>query len=147
MLEGHSNPQNQRRRYRTRIIKWAGSKESLASEECCQGHTQEWSGWDAPMGITEDAQLTVGSTALPICNVTAAASLIPLLQMCAWSLSHIQLFANPWTIACQASPSMGIFQARILVWVAMPSSPGDFPNPGIKRRSPALQADSLPSEP
>jgi len=26
-------------------------------------------------------------------------------------------------------------------------SPGDFPNPGIKLRSPALQADSLPSEP
>ena len=26
-------------------------------------------------------------------------------------------------------------------------SPGDFPNPGIKPRSPALQADSLPSEP
>ena len=26
-------------------------------------------------------------------------------------------------------------------------SPGDLPNPGIKPRSPALQADSLPSEP
>ena len=25
--------------------------------------------------------------------------------------------------------------------------PGDFPNPGIEPRSPALQADSLPSEP
>ena len=35
---------------------------------------------------------------------------------------------------------------RILEWVAKPSS-GDFPNPGIKPRSPALQADSLPSEP
>ena len=27
------------------------------------------------------------------------------------------------------------------------SSPGDLPNPGIKPRSPALQADSLPAEP
>ena len=27
------------------------------------------------------------------------------------------------------------------------SSPGDLPNPGIKRGSPAFQADSLPSEP
>ena len=27
------------------------------------------------------------------------------------------------------------------------SSPGDLPNPGIEPRSPALQADSLPSEP
>jgi len=40
-----------------------------------------------------------------------------------------------------------IFQARILEWVAVPS-PGDLPNPGIKPRSPAWQADSFPeSEP
>ena len=40
----------------------------------------------------------------------------------------------------------GILQARILKWVTIPS-PGDLPNPGIKPRSPALQADSLPAEP
>jgi len=40
----------------------------------------------------------------------------------------------------------GILQARILEWVALPSS-GDLSNPGIKPRSPALQTDSLPSEP
>ena len=34
----------------------------------------------------------------------------------------------------------------ILVWVAFLSA-GDFPNPGIKPGSPALQADSLLSEP
>ena len=39
-----------------------------------------------------------------------------------------------------------ILQARILEWVAVPFS-GDLPNPGIKPGSPALQADSLPSEP
>ena len=33
-------------------------------------------------------------------------------------------------------------------WSGLPfSPPGDHPNPGIKPRSPALQADSLPSEP
>ena len=33
-------------------------------------------------------------------------------------------------------------------WSGLPfSSPGDFHNPGIKLRSPTLQADSLPSEP
>ena len=33
-------------------------------------------------------------------------------------------------------------------WSAQPfPSPGDLPNPGIEPRSPALQADSLPSEP
>ena len=44
------------------------------------------------------------------------------------------------------SPFHGILQARILECVAI-CSPGDLPNPGIKPRSPALQADSLPSEP
>ena len=39
-----------------------------------------------------------------------------------------------------------ILQTRILEWVAIPP-PGDLPNPGIKPRSPALQADSLLSEP
>ena len=40
----------------------------------------------------------------------------------------------------------GILQARILEWVAVPFSRG-FSQPRIKPRSPALQADSLPSEP
>ena len=39
----------------------------------------------------------------------------------------------------------GILQARILECVF--PSPGDLPKPGIKPRSPALQADSLPAEP
>ena len=40
----------------------------------------------------------------------------------------------------------GILQARILEWVAVPSSRG-LPNPGIKPRSPELWADSLSPEP
>ena len=40
----------------------------------------------------------------------------------------------------------GILQARILEWVAFPSS-RDIPNPGIEPKSPTLQADSLPAEP
>ena len=40
----------------------------------------------------------------------------------------------------------GILQARILEWVVFPS-PGDLSNPGIKHRSHALQADSLPAQP
>ena len=64
-----------------------------------------------------------------------------------WKLLNcVWLFVTPWTIACQASLSMGIFQARILEWVVMPSS-RDLPNPEIKPRSPGMQADSLPSEP
>ena len=41
---------------------------------------------------------------------------------------------------------LGILQARILEWVAIPFF-RDLPNPGIKPRSPALQSDSLPAEP
>ena len=51
-----------------------------------------------------------------------------------------------WTVTRQASLSMGILQARILEWVVMPFSRGSS-HPGIEPRSPALQEDSLPSEP
>ena len=45
---------------------------------------------------------------------------------------------TPWTVA--SFSVHGILQARILDWVTIP-------NPGIKSRSPALQTDSLQSEP
>jgi len=40
----------------------------------------------------------------------------------------------------------GIFQARILEWIAIPFS-RDLPDPGIDPRLPTLQTNSLPSEP
>ena len=62
------------------------------------------------------------------------------------SLSRVRLFATPWTVAYQAPLSMGF--SRQGCWSGLPfPSPGDLPNPGIKSRSPALQADALPSEP
>ena len=39
-------------------------------------------------------------------------------------LSRVWLFTTPWTVAHQAPLSMGILQARILEWVAIPSSRG-----------------------
>ena len=52
------------------------------------------------------------------------------------SLSHV--FGSPWTIAYQAPPSIhGIFQARVLEWVAISFS-GGLPDPGIEPRSPTL---------
>ena len=59
---------------------------------------------------------------------------------------HVRLFVTPRTVAHQAPLSMGILQARIVQWLAYPP-PGYLPNPGFKPRSPALQADSLLSEP
>ena len=52
---------------------------------------------------------------------------------------------TPWTIACKAPLSKGF--PRQEYWSELPfPSPGDLPNPGIEPRSPALQADSLPTE-
>ena len=62
------------------------------------------------------------------------------------SLSCVRLFATPWTIAHQVPLFMGF--SRQEYWSGLPfPSPGDLPDPGIKPRSPALQADALTSEP
>ena len=62
------------------------------------------------------------------------------------SLSHVQPFATPWTVAHQAPPSMGF--SRQEYWSGLPfPSPGDLPDPGIEQVSPTLQTDSLPTEP
>ena len=61
-------------------------------------------------------------------------------------LSSVHLFVIPWTVVYQAPPSMGF--SRQEYWSGLPfPSPGDLPDPGIEPRSPALQADALPSEP
>ena len=62
------------------------------------------------------------------------------------SLSCVRLFATPWTVAHQAPLPMGF--SRQEYWSGLPfPSPGDLPDPEIKPRSPALQADTLTSEP
>ena len=53
------------------------------------------------------------------------------------SLSRVQLFATPWTVAYQAPLSMGF--SRQEHWSGLPfPSPGDLPDPGIEPGSPAL---------
>ena len=53
---------------------------------------------------------------------------------------------TPWTVAGQAPLSMEF--SRQEYWSGLPfSSPGDLPDPGIEPGCPALEADSLPSEP
>ena len=62
------------------------------------------------------------------------------------SLSRVQLFATPWTVAHQAPLSMEF--SRQEYWSGLPfPSPRDLPDPGIKPESSTLQADVLPSEP
>ena len=60
--------------------------------------------------------------------------------------SPILLFAILRTIALQASLSMEF--SRQEYWSGFPCpAPGDIPDPGIETKSPALQADSLPTKP
>ena len=61
------------------------------------------------------------------------------------SLSRVQLFATPWTVAHQAPLSMEF--SRQEYWSGLPlPSPEVLSNPGIKSGSPTLRADALPSE-
>ena len=65
-----------------------------------------------------------------------------LLQLCL-------TLCDPMGGSLPSSSVHGIFQARILEWVAMPSS-GDLPNSGIELASltsPALAGSSLPPAP
>ena len=54
--------------------------------------------------------------------------------------------ATPWTVARQTPLSMGLSRQEYWSGLLFPS-PGDLPDPGIKPRSPALQVDSLATEP
>ena len=60
-------------------------------------------------------------------------------------VSHVRLFATPWTVTHQASLS------RQEYWSVLPfPSPGGLLDPGIETETPmapALQADSLPLAP
>ena len=61
-------------------------------------------------------------------------------------LSHIRLLRPDGTVAHQAPLSKGF--SRQEYWRGLPfPSPGDLPDPGIKPTFPALQVDSLLSEP
>ena len=71
---------------------------------------------------------------------------LPICLCWAQSLSRVQRFVTSWTVAYQAPLFMGF--SRQEHWSGLPfPSPEDLPNPGIEPRSPALQADSLPSKP
>ena len=61
------------------------------------------------------------------------------------SVSHVQVFATPWTVPHQTPPSKELSKQEYCSGLPFPS-PEDPPDPVIKPRSPALLADALPSE-
>ena len=65
-------------------------------------------------------------------------------MLCCCSVMSNSLW--PLTVGCQAPWSMEF--SRREYWSGLPCPPpGDLPNPATEPRSPALQVDSLPSEP
>ena len=65
------------------------------------------------------------------------------LHACMLCAQSYQVLRDPCSLPCTSVH--GILQARILECVTIPFS-RESPNPEIKPRSPALQADSLPAE-
>ena len=62
------------------------------------------------------------------------------------SLSHVRLFATPWTVAYQAPLSMGF--SRQEYWSGLPLPPsGNLPEPGMEPASPALAGGLFTTEP
>ena len=63
--------------------------------------------------------------------------------VCALFLSHVRLFATPWTVAHQAPLSVEF--SRKEYWSGLPFPPsGDLPDPGLEPASPVWQVDFLP---
>ena len=72
--------------------------------------------------------------------------LLPICLCAAYLLSCVQLFAIPWTVACQAPLSMLFSRQEYWSGLTCPP-PGDHPDPGIEPMSSALQEGSLLDEP
>ena len=69
------------------------------------------------------------------------------LQVCVLVAHFVSDFVTPWTLDQSRQAPLSMEFSRQEYWSGLPfPSPGDLPGPRIKPRSPALQADSLPSE-
>ena len=106
-------------------------------QHCLRKGTEEWG--EFPLLMSSFFKL--GDNCFPVLcwfllyKCEAAMPCWPQSLSCRW------LIYTLWTIPHQAPLSMGILQARILEWAAIPSS-RDLPSPEIESRSSALQVDS-----
>ena len=106
---------------------------------CGTGGREVPEGGDICLHITDSLHCTAET------NTTLQSNYV-CVYMCALRHSLVSDSATPCTGVSQASLSMEFSQQEYWSVLALPS-PGDRPNPGIKPMSPALQTDSLPSEP
>ena len=86
------------------------------------------------------------SNDIPSCDDWQIFHLFLMFEVKVKSFSHVWLFVTPWTAACQPPLSTRFSRQEYCSGLLFPS-PGDLPNPGIEPGSPALQADTLTSEP
>ena len=91
-----------------------------------------------------------GSTCVACLSACVCVCVCMCLYVCVLSrLSTVQLFVTPWTVACQAPLSMGLFKKKY--WSGLPCPPPrDLPNPGTELESLSLlhwQVGSLPLVP
>ena len=86
-------------------------------------------------------------TLLHVCVFTCKDKIVCVLS--AQMLSHVRVFATPWTVVRQAPLSMGF--SRQGYWSGLPfPSTGDVPNPGTEPECPAslaLAGGSFTTEP
>ena len=109
--------------------------------------------WEQSVGSQEHQKITINQRN-QICQVRKFSIFLCMgrcksLCVCARTLSCVQLFVTPWTVALQASLSMGVSMQEY--WNGLPFPiPGDLPNPGIELaslESPALADRFLPLVP
>ena len=105
-------------------------------------------------GGGESVTVSLGYTSLetfPLCPVPCTPGMGSSSPTQSWAVTRIVLVAQSCLTLCDpVDCSPPVFSAffREEYWSGLPfPSPGDIPEPGIQPRSPALQADSLPSEP
>ena len=120
---------------------WTGRPGSCSPWGCQESDTTERLNWDT---IIKE----FGIAKLYTCNYVTALygyTVVIYVLLFSYSLTCVQIFGTSWTLTHQAPLPIVIHQDKILAWVTCPP-PVDLPNPGIEPRSPALEADSLPSE-
>ena len=87
--------------------------------------------------LLEFAQFMTTASVMPCSHLTSSFNPSRCMKVKVKSLSRVQLFATPWTVAHQAPLSMEF--SRQAYWSGLPfPSPGDLPNLGIKPGSPTF---------
>ena len=104
--------------------------------------------WNTNAGLPSVIKLTSQVLSLGLQSQTQLWEWAELIKKRRLSLTAQLCSALRDPLDCSPPGSSVLGFSRQEHWRGLPGpSPGDLPDPGIKPRSPALQADSLPSEP